>query len=358
MQRLVARLAVRFGSGSGGDGGPSAAEEAHAGPVREVLNSRCWHEVIGLALLPVPSAARVAHTQEPARDDSMLEAGVRLTREAAPAEEDLPEASDSDVVEAYLCTAVKVHPFCNEHEDADHATRWVADAFTNLRTRPLRDASLDEERRALRDEVAVGEQRCETDSAQALHLFSEVVMSVIDRLSVHDLGRGGVSRATTDALLHGLYILHARPLQNGSNSQAAHLFSSVLAGTLAANSVAAAATRVLMPSGRRSNARLFCSTIIAAVGGIAFTSASRIQHMLAPDRAQRLGVQDNLTPLVSCPLCRVASAASQAIRNVHAGESVPVCCVCTEERSDVCLPCGHVCVCDACFGRLPRTTAV
>ncbi len=56
-----------------------------------------------------------------------------------------------------------------------------------------------------------------------------------------------------------------------------------------------------------------------------------------------------------CPLCREPSQAGRAIKNVRAGEAVPICCVCTEEPSTVCLACGHLCLCLGCFRLLPRS---
>jgi hypothetical protein len=90
----------------------------------------------------------------------------------------------------------------------------------------------------------------------------------------------------------------------------------------------------------------------------------RINRMLNSEPGQassRSSLVDSqsfmMSPLVQCPLCRERTPANQAIKNVHAGDSVQLCCVCTETRSDVCLPCGHLCLCQICFSQLPRISA-
>ena len=56
--------------------------------------------------------------------------------------------------------------------------------------------------------------------------------------------------------------------------------------------------------------------------------------------------------LVRCPICRKLAVAARAVKKVHGMQLGEKCCVCLEEDSCVCLPCGHICVCLSCFGCL------
>merc|ERR1711908_248413 len=110
---------------------------------------------------------------------------------------------------------------------------------------------------------------------------------------------------------------------------------------------------------RRQSAERFCNTMVAAVGGIAFNGVCRINRMLSPEPG-RVMREDGAFPVIAatfvqCPLCRQSSPTSRVIKNVRAGEGLPNCCICTEALSSVCLPCGHLCVCEACFSQMPRS---
>jgi len=55
---------------------------------------------------------------------------------------------------------------------------------------------------------------------------------------------------------------------------------------------------------------------------------------------------------VRCPLCRTPSLAAAAIVVSGADCALPKCCVCLSVTSRVCLPCGHICLCSACFDKV------
>jgi len=307
------------------------------------LRSRNWPEVLQL----VPSRGDAS----PATAD--LESG-------ASEQQDLTDRwSDAGVLEAFVCIGVEVHPFRNQHADSTLALRWAADAYTNLRDRQRRATALSTE---FGNWSSVRDRVCATSADEALRLFGEAVAALHDRLSLYDLTRGGVGKTVADALLHGMHLLHLRPsLRDRPGSRDRSLLDSVLTGALAANWLLFSMVRFLTRPSQRPRTERVCSTTVAALGGVAFTGATRIQRMLTDDGAgaTRLGVAaEPLEPLVRCPLCRVASPAGRAIQDVRAGDAVPSCCVCTEQKADVCLLCGHLCLCGDCFSHLPRSTAV
>merc|ERR1712133_38887 len=98
---------------------------------------------------------------------------------------------------------------------------------------------------------------------------------------------------------------------------------------------------------QREQIEWMSSTTVAALGVVAFNGAARLQRMLydhgangpRPHDANAALSVEIVQPLVRCPLCRVLSPAGKAISNVHAGDRMPPCCVCTEDSSNVCLPC-------------------
>lgn len=55
---------------------------------------------------------------------------------------------------------------------------------------------------------------------------------------------------------------------------------------------------------------------------------------------------------VRCPVCRALNSMDAAVQNVHGVEGAVDCCVCLEETSSVCLPCGHMCLCGRCFEKI------
>lgn len=307
------------------------------------------------------------------RDDRsavLLEAGLAGTPGGADFNMS-PEA----VLKAFLMESVKVHPACNAHEDALLALRWVVDAFVHLRNGATNSAWNDIDSAS----ASVHELPCSTDADQALQIFGDAVALANASLSLSGTAPGqfALGKPGADALLRAMYILHLQDPFAASNTTPEiearperSMLDSVLAGALAANWVLTGLAR-LMPRRRRPRAEWFCTTIIAAVGGVAFNGVGRISRMLAgpPPRVISSSGQGLLegslgvsplaaTLLVQCPLCRTMSSAGQAIRNVRAGEAVPACCVCTEAPSNVCLPCGHLCLCQDCFSQMPRTTAV
>ena len=55
---------------------------------------------------------------------------------------------------------------------------------------------------------------------------------------------------------------------------------------------------------------------------------------------------------VRCPLCRKLSPVDRAVRNVNRVAevtNVEVCCICLDAQPNVCLACGHLCLCEHCF---------
>jgi len=266
--------------------------------------------------------------------------------------------TDEVVLQAFVCIGVEVHPFRVSHVDASLALRWAADSFANLRDQGQRQGAAASAvyQAPLRDQV------CATSADEALRLFGEAVTALHNRLSLHDLARGGVSRAAADALLHGMHLLHLRPhLRDRPNSEERVLLDSVLSGALTANWLLSTFCSFVSfrPNALRYQREIICSTTVAALGGVAFTGAARLQRMLtdAGDGRSRLGDEEaTLEPLVRCPLCRECTPAARAIQNVRAGDAAPTCCVCTEQRASVCLVCGHLCLCEECYLQLPRTT--
>lgn len=322
------------------------SEEEQAADVQRVLGSCTLRGVLGL-------------TSE--------QAGGRST-EALASDDDVEaplEISEDDVLEAFLATAVEVHPFGNAQPSARLGLRWAVEAFCHLgggRVPPPIPVSAREPRPIL---GPIRDLECAIDDDEALRIFSRTVSLVLDTLSLHDVGRGGVSRRTTDALLRGLYILHIRPAQQRWDGGARHMFDPLLSGALMANWMMARAARLFLSAARREEAERRCSTAVAAVGFVAFGGASRLRRMMLSDGGTRalggsaLGeaAPEHLEPQVQCPLCRKQALVDRVIRGVHAGEAPPTCCVCVERKSDVCLPCGHLCLCGSCFRELPRTTA-
>lgn len=341
MRRLVACFAPRAVPGT---------EDEPRRAVHAVLRSCSWYEVIGL----VPAAAASGDVSAQmagagVAEGEALEAGLTTALEP-------DHFSDQDVERAFLRTAAEVHPYRNSQAEAMLALRWAADAFVHLRSRSLRSAAVPEIAR--RGQAPAREQECGTDEDEALEIFSEVAILALDRLSLNDLGRG-VSKSHADALLNALHILHLRPQAQGRRpgGQERAILDSVLAGTLAANYILTAMARLVSWPSRRVQSEWICSTIVAALGGVAFNGASRIMRMLVDDGPMPVASSvDVQGPLVQCPLCRIACPANRAIRNVRVGEAAPTCCVCTEAQSDVCLSCGHICLCQECFQRLPRSS--
>jgi len=333
----------RRGARRGGRGGTDPTEEQrHA--VELVLRSRSWHEVLGLAFVQ----------QEQGQDGAAPASNEGPDIESGLAAGDDPEnTSDEDVMRAFIDRAVDVHPFRNPHADALLALRWTVDSLEHLRGRTQRAEALVDARQA---QEPVRQQECGTDGDEALRLFAETVTSAVDGLSLLDVERTGVGKPHADALLHGLHILQLRGPRGGGRSSADDpMLGSVLAGALMANWLLASMARLLSRPSRRAYSEWACSTIVAAVGAVALSGASRLQRVLTGEGGQPLAAAAEAPgPCVQCPLCRTASPTGRAIKNVHVGEAAPACCVCTEARSDVCLPCGHICLCQHCFGMLPR----
>ncbi len=89
-----------------------------------------------------------------------------------------------------------------------------------------------------------------------------------------------------------------------------------------------------------------------ACSGVA-TGAAPAAPAAAPATAPTVRV-DAAVRYVKCPLCRALGPRSGAILGVRGvGDSQgEVCCVCLDAKSTVALPCGHVCLCQACFDKL------
>jgi len=320
----------------------------YATPVHAVLDAWTLREVLDIHLQPATNSTVC-------QDLSNLEAGL------TPDGQESSELSDMAVLEAFLRVSLAVNPFDNLHPEATLAFQWVVDAFVKLRTRRARIESQGGMQRfvlPLRDQV------CNTSIDEAHRIFADVVTSTYDTLSLRNPQEGGLSKIGSDALLRSLHLLHSRPLaRTGQASQQQRaMLDAVLSITLLANWLAAGLTqRASMRSSRGPASRpaSLASTTIAALGGVAFSGAARIQRMVSSEPAnlaRPLGANP-LEPLIRCPLCRVATPSGRAIQHVHAGDSVPLCCVCTEAKADVCLPCGHFCLCGECFQHLPRTIA-
>lgn len=320
-------------------------EELWAARIEKVLGSRTWCEVLGIH----PSTNGAETTSE--IEDRDVEAG--LTR-GLPAE----DISDGAVLEAFLRVSAGVHPFQNTHPEASLALRWVVEAFAKLR--------------GLRDRAAVGggtqvfgtplrDQACATTAEEAQRIFAEVVSSTYDRLSLRNPEDCGLSKIGGDALLRSLHLLHMQPVAQAQR-QDWTMMNMLLVLALIANWAAVAMVRmvrIFSSNTERIRSELVASTTVTALGGVLFSGASRIQRVTSSDTTNitRTFGTDPLEALVRCPLCRVATPSSRAIQDVHAGDTMPACCVCTENKADVCLPCGHLCICGECFRHLPRTTA-
>jgi len=343
---MIRRLFSCFGR-RGDDNASSLGHfEPQQSDVDRVLDSVTWHEALRLN----PAASSTAGSGgdiEDARGGLVSNDGL----------------TDRSVAEAFVCVGVQVHPYRNTSADAPLALRWVASAFTSLG---------DEQSRAQAVYVncfePLRQRECPTSLDTALRTFGEVCLSVYDRLSLHNLPRSGINARVAEALLRGVHMLYLQPhVRDQPGDEERSFLDGVLDGTLSANRLVGSVSHWFSSDRRqREQIEWMSSTTVAALGVVAFNGAARLQRMLhdhgahgprLPDAnaaALPLGI---VQPLVSCPLCRVLSPAGKAINNVHAGDRMPPCCVCTEESSNVCLPCGHVCLCQHCFLQLPRTTA-
>eukprot|EP00927_Polykrikos_kofoidii_P018251 TRINITY_DN18420_c0_g1_i1.p1 TRINITY_DN18420_c0_g1~~TRINITY_DN18420_c0_g1_i1.p1 ORF type:complete len:415 (+),score=57.54 TRINITY_DN18420_c0_g1_i1:224-1468(+) len=319
-----------------------------------------------------------------------------------------------EVLHAFIRTAAEVHPSVNPNDDAALALQWVAEAFRCLcasstpsqRDDFQRDSAVDgggaiEAHMATTSSpiaasslpvaanhstpssvsLPLAQRECSTTFDQATRIFCEAVIVAFDSLSLHDLSVGGLDRRTTDSLLRSLYVLHLLRLQGNADGRDKFCYDSVLYGGLAANGFLAGLARILFAPAsatRRWRAERVCSTTVAVMGSLAFGGACRLRRLMHPNgresrdrdhnsyrrggaieqRVALLGMDglDALMLSVNCPLCRCYVPSASAIRNVRAGDTVPTCCVCTETHSSVCLPCGHLCLCEYCFEKLPRKT--
>lgn len=334
--------------------------------VDAVLRSASWREVLGFVMPGGGGGEGDGAAETPIGRD--LEAGLTQGQ----AVEDLP--SDVALLEAFLRIGVEVHPFRNPHAQAPLALRWTAVAYERLRGqrepqrgRRSEDATSslaashgnDEEPAAhqLSAQAAtapLGEQVCPMSDDEAQRLFAEVVSSTSNRLSLRNPETSGLSKASCDALLRSLHLLHlGRPENNTQDHQRA--LDSLLSSLLAVHWLLVSVAQLISSAPRR---QWTISTSVAALGGVAFSSATRIHRVLTADGESLRQLDDvgSLEPLVHCPLCRKATPACRAIQDVHAGDAVPTCCICTENPSNVCLRCGHLCLCMECFQQLPRTT--
>lgn len=331
---------------------PSAQAE-HAQRVEAVLRSRGRLQALGLA--PAAEGAGAAPGAGARREAGALDLEVGLIGAVA-----AERLSDAAITEAFLRVAVEVHPFRNSHPEATQALRWLADAYAGLRSAGRGGAAAEAQPWG---GIATGEE-CPTGADEALRLFAEAVAATHDRLQLYDLAQGGISKAVSDALLRGLHVLHLRPYaRDRAGSRERAMLDAVLAGALAANWFLVGMARLLSRPSQRWQSEWRCSTIVAALGSMAFGNATRLQRMMTNTGGGSVSlgapgsIVDMLEPLVRCPLCRLATPAGRAIQDVHAGEATAACCVCTERSADVCLPCGHLCLCGDCFKMLPRTTA-
>lgn len=262
--------------------------------------------------------------------------------------------TDNQVQQAFVRVGSEVHPFRAQVRDAPLALQWVATAFVKLRDETAR-------RREGFNRLALPlrDQPCLMLNDEALRLFSETVEDMQNRLSLYDLDRGGIGRETSDALLNAMHFLYLRPhWRDRPGSSDRTLVDSVLSGALMANWFLSKFAQFFSRQAQRQNTEWACSTTVAAVGAIALNGALRITQMLSDDGgANTSSGAGSFEPMVRCPLCRILCPVQRSIKNVCAGDGVPTCCVCTERKADVCMTCGHVCLCGACFAMLPRTTA-
>lgn len=334
--------------------GPSLQDLA--APIEAVLSSCSWYEALGIhpRASGVGTAAAdpaAAATPPEGRD---LEAGLTQGQQLA------EEITDGAVLEAFLKVSASVHPFQNSHPEATLALRWVVEAFTKLRGR--RERALLRGTQAF--ETPLRQQPCLKTADEAQRVFAEVVSATYDRLSLRNPEDCGLSKVGGDSLLRSLHMLHLRPYARSQQSMQHEraMLDTVLRAALIANWIIVSMVRkarMFSSSRERSRSESMASTAVAAIGGVAFSGASRMHRIVSSDNINttRSFGADPLEPLVRCPLCRVATPSGRAIQDVHAGDGMPPCCVCTENQADVCLPCGHLCICGECFQHLPRTTA-
>lgn len=321
-----------------------------------VLGSKRLIEVLGLHPNARGGGGGAATSAGAAREDS---GDLEAAWCGGHASED---TSDAAVVEGFLTVGVQVHPFQNFHPESALALRWAAEAFCKFRGRRERAAASLEATAAQVFEAPLREQACPTSTDEAQRLFAEVVAATYDKLSLRNPEECCLSSAGGDALLKSLHLLHLQPhaLAQPVMQRKRAILDTLLGAALAVNWVAVAITRrarIFSLSAARNRSESMASTTVVALGGVAFSSACRMHGVVSGEGAgavRSLGAGP-LEPLVRCPLCRVASPAGRAIRGVHAGEGAASCCVCTEGKADVCLPCGHLCICGECFQHLPRS---
>lgn len=335
MRRVMSWFRVKFSA---------CTDEEQARAVQAILMSHSLYEVLGLQSSPrgAGGSSSSESVALPVTHIDSMEAGVTILRSG-------DTISDDEVVMAFLKVVVDVHPACNRHTDAGLAFCWAADAFINLRTRALRENNL-----AVtwprQNATPVGERECGTDMDSALSVFGEVMGVVLENLSLRDMS-SSVDRTMSDTLLRAQHILHLR--ENGQDIEERRALDSALAISLFANGFLTGVFGIFKCRPRQTRAT---TTIMAIVGSVLFSFVSRLGRMVSDSGGNRpaLGVLPS-TPHVSCPLCREMTAAGRAIKGVRAGDMIPICCVCTEIKADVCLACGHLCLCQDCFSHLPRT---
>lgn len=365
-----------------------STHEEHSAYVQQVLVALNAREILGIAREGTHVQLAQGLDMESHRGESsiaMLEAG-QLSADSSRTHREDPILSQSALAEAFLQKAVQVHPASNSDQRALLAFRWCADAFKELRSEssgnPPQVAVPDDQSHPSRSQdieaipsidLPAAERECLTDAGEALHLFAEATQCINDHLSLQPAPGTdepvGVTAQTADALLRALHILHLRtPFENVVDNEDVEIersmLDSVLYAALSTHWMLRMITRVFFLGSRRHSAERYVNTLIAAVGGVVFTGVCRINRMVSsnPENVLTRTARDDaalgvIEMFIQCPLCRETVPTSRAIRNVHAGEAVPSCCVCTENRSDVCLPCGHLCLCQACFSQMPRTTA-
>lgn len=328
-------------------GAAPAHQDAEA--VDAVLQSRSWAEALALT----PHAAVGA-----ALDD---------------VERGLISPSRRAILSSFLRTAVRIHPIGNAHPDASLALRWAVESMTQLlhltdgqarergeissvggQAAPA--AEIAPEPYAQQEEGAFRERQCGTDVDEALHQFSMTVTELHDGLSLQDVEQYGLCPDEADALLRSICLLRIAELpagrQQGDERQMQDL---LLAGMQNSHWVVLRTVQLFSRPSRRQLVQKWCSTLMVALGGVTLGGVGRIQRLLLSARASvpsaiagsstSLSLSADGGPAVQCPLCRRLVLTNRAIKGVCAGESGPDCCVCTEAPAKVCLPCGHLCLC-------------
>jgi hypothetical protein len=101
---------------------------------------------------------------------------------------------------------------------------------------------------------------------------------------------------------------------------------------------------------------MLCTSVLSFVAGFYYGTRT-IRTAPSPPRSPH-----SHDSSIRCPLCRSIVERGRCVRGVKGGRSASACCVCLDDGQEskdgegsarVCLPCGHICLCETCFDRLP-----